>query len=212
VTVEATITTRDGLIAAIPSHMVNNSLLTPTICADFIRMTETEANRAIRGRVSAGRSVAILSEEGGTVPEDFLGEISFRLDVSSRGKLAFKSVVEFDDLVDRYPATGQPQVFTIVGGEFRFLPAPDTDYTATLTYWRKVPPLTDASQSNWLLDAHPDVYLYGCLMHAAAFLKDWDEKAQYEAWFGAALQDVAKTEIEAAMGGTLQMSPSGNVA
>lgn len=200
------LSTRDGLIAAIPSHMMNNTQLSSAVCADFILMVEAEANRELRGRVSTSRAVAIVEDEYAVVPDDFLGEISFRLDVTGRSKLTFKTLDAFDGLIASYPAAGRPLFFTVVGGEFRFLPAPDDDYTGNLVYWQKVPALTDGSDSNWLLDSHPDVYLYGCLMHAAAFLKDDSDTARYEAWFARALGDVGSTEIEAGQGGSLEMT------
>ena len=52
------------------------------------------------------------------------------------------------------------------------------DGTYTLQYYAKIPTLTGApTNSNWLLEAHPDVYLYSVAYEAAKHLRD-TESAQ----------------------------------
>ena len=38
-----------------------------------------------------------------------------------------------------------------------------------LDYFQKIPALTDAAATNWLLTAHPDLYLFGALVEAEMF-------------------------------------------
>lgn len=200
------LSTRDGLIAAIPSHMMGNTTLTSAICADFILMVEAEMNRAFRDRKMTARTDAIVDAEYAVVPEDFQGEISLTLDDSANTKVQFVDPGAFAKRINDYTDTGTPKYCTIIGDEFRFLPVPSDSYTADLVYWQGVPALTDGSDTNWILTKHPDAYLYGCLMHAAAFLKDFDQKAMYEAWFARAIGDIEQSGREEAMGGTLMMS------
>ena len=84
------------------------------------------------------------------------------------------------DMIERAQATidseyagGKPQCYTHVGDEIQVYPVPDsTSYTAELVYYAKIPPLSDSNTSNWLLAAHPDIYLYGALMQSAPYLVD----------------------------------------
>lgn len=87
-----------------------------------------------------------------TVPIDLLGTIKAR-----RG------------------TTGVPEYAAIVAGKAYFAPAPSTTYATKMSYWRKIDTLSDSTTTNWLLDEHPDIYLYAALVHAAPFLKD-DER------------------------------------
>jgi hypothetical protein len=73
--------------------------------------------------------------------------------------------------------TGRPRYVTVVNGEARFAPIPDATYETVLEYKRALPALTDAEPSNWLLEAHPNIYLYGALRHSAPFMQD-DERLQ----------------------------------
>ena len=68
-------------------------------------------------------------------------------------------------------AVGRPRFWSLVGAELRYHPAPDREYTATLTYYVRIPALGDARPTNWLLVAHPDLYLFGSLKEAAPFLR-----------------------------------------
>jgi hypothetical protein len=51
-----------------------------------------------------------------------------------------------------------------------------------LTYYAKVPALSDSNTTNWLLTAHPGLYIHGIRMYAAEFSEE-DEILQKEALF-----------------------------
>jgi hypothetical protein len=73
------------------------------------------------------------------------------------------------------------------------VPAPDSTYTGELTYYAKIPALSDAATTNWLLGVAPDVYLYGSLMEAAPYL---DDDARVQTWGGLLEQAMSAIEIE----------------
>ena len=198
--------TRDGLVAAIIAHSFNSTIITTDLCADFIAMTEAELSRELMVRGMTVRADAVIDAEYAAIPSDFQGEISLRINDSNNTKLQFLAPDAFDKRINDFIDTGAPRYFTIIGSEFRFLPAPDQTYVGELIYWQGIPPLTDGSSSNWLLTKHPDVYLYGCLMHAAAFLKNMDDKAMYEGWFAAAISSIARSDADEATGTALQMT------
>jgi hypothetical protein len=87
-------------------------------------------------------------------------------------------------------ANSMPQFYALVGGDFRYFPPPDTTYTATLTYYAGLTPLSAPAPSNWLLQLAPDAYLYGSLVAAAPYLKDM---ASLSVWKG--LRDEAMDSI-----------------
>ena len=53
----------------------------------------------------------------------------------------------------------------------RFGPAPDTAYTGYLSYYKSFGALSDTNTTNYILNNHPGIYLYGSLYHAANFLR-----------------------------------------
>jgi hypothetical protein len=77
-------------------------------------------------------------------------------------------------------------VYTIADMSLRIYPAPTVAGTLALKvlYYARIPELDSPGDTNWLLDAHPDVYLFGSLVEAAGFLHDdarmavWDSRLQ----------------------------------
>ena len=62
-----------------------------------------------------------------------------------------------------------------------------------MTYYAKIPALSGSNASNWLLARSPDVYLYGSLVAAEAFLMN-DERLGV--WKGATDEIVAGIRLE----------------
>jgi len=199
------LSTYSGLVAAIPSHMFNNTSLTTAVCQDLVTLAEAQINRRLRVRRMLAYAVAVIEGEYSALPPDFAGERTFELQTDPVARLVFRAQSETDALHTDFPAAGKPQFFTIVGSEFRFMPVPDAAYTAKLTYYQRIPPLSDAAETNWLLDDHPDVYLYGALYQAALYLKNPDEASGYAALFTTLLDDVMSADKVDGYGGRLVM-------
>lgn len=66
--------------------------------------------------------------------------------------------------------TAKPAHYTIESGVFRFAPAPDATYTATIDYYYALDPLATTATNNLLSNA-PGVYLYGALIEAMPFTR-----------------------------------------
>jgi hypothetical protein len=76
-----------------------------------------------------------------------------------------------------------PDRFTMLDGEFRFYPVPDTTRTGTLFYYQELPAISVDNQNNWLLEAHPDAYLSAALYYAYRAMPDIDKAAAMKAIF-----------------------------
>lgn len=130
----------------------------------FVALAEAKLNRRLRDRRMLG-SVALTSDAGGAcaLPADFVevervlaGDASPRVLEAAAGRYA-----------GRLDAAGPPQVYTISGHALHLAPAAET--TVLLSYFAKLPAL-ETTQSNWLLEAHPDVYLYAVVHEAAIYI------------------------------------------
>ena len=78
-------------------------------------------------------------------------------------------------------ATGRPSHYALLGGMMLLGPAPDSDYDIKLAYVRTIPPLGEEQPSNWLLEAHPDLYVAGALVEAYAWTRDAEGLAIWKA-------------------------------
>lgn len=139
---------------------------------EFVSLAEAKIFRTLRTPEMETKNAAFsITGEYVAVPTGFLEARSFTLNASPYVTLVFKEP-------DRQSAalingTGTPTSYSVVGTNFRFSPAPDATYASTLVYF--VAPATcstGAGETNWILTAHPDVYLYGALLEAAAFVGD----------------------------------------
>lgn len=139
----------------------------------FIELAEAACNRAIRHRKMLQRSTATLDAQFTELPEDFLEAKNVQLNTDPARSLTYVTM-EHADLLrgGAYQTSAKPRHYTIVGNDIEVVPAPDADYTIELVYYARIPTLSEAAPSNWLMLEHPDVYLYGALMQSAPYLKD----------------------------------------
>jgi hypothetical protein len=185
--------TYSGLQASI-ADFLNRSDLTSVI-PDFITMAESQINRRLMKdgpvRDMMGRSDATIDDEYIAVPSDFLGAKAIYLDPNYL-PLDFVSPEEIVQRKTLYPnESGDPQVFSVVGGQFQFWPWGGTgSFSGELTYWKTIPALTSTNTTNWLLTAHPDIYLYTSLVQSAPYLRD---DARLQVW--ATLAETALSDL-----------------
>lgn len=145
------------------------------LAGDFVRLAEARLGRDLRLRAMELRLPGFAIAGAWTpLPADLLELRAIALETSPRAPLA---LMPPDEIERRYAgaAAGRPRAYAVVGGELRVAPAPGSPCTAELVYWRRLPPLSDAAPSNWLLEHAPDLYLYAALLEAEAFIGD-DER------------------------------------
>lgn len=87
-------------------------------------------------------------------------------------------------------SSGAPMRYAILDGKIRFYPTPDSTYTLKMGYWRKLTALSDSQATNWLINDHPDIYLYGALVQAEPFLKNDPRIATWKTMLEEALQQL----------------------
>jgi hypothetical protein len=105
-------------------------------------------------------------------------------------QLVFLTEDELDSKKTLYRTTGKPLYFALVGNQIEVLPPPDTGYTAELTYVATLAKLSDSNASNWILERHPDVYLYGSLLQAAPYLRDDERVGLWTPLYAQAIEDM----------------------
>jgi len=187
------------LKASIASWL-NRSDLTAAI-PDFIALAEAQISRRLvmLGPVRAmmGRSDATINGEFAAVPIDFMGARTINF-AEDRTRLLEYCLPEEINRKKSFEGctTGKPRFFSVVGGEFQFFPAPagGAGYLAELTYWKRVPALSDAAPGNWLLNLHPDAYLYGALLQSAPYLKDDARIQSWGTFFETILSDIVAAD------------------
>lgn len=169
---------------------------------DFITLAESRIARDLRLTRQITSVDLALTAAAPTValPSDWLSFRSLRLLVPDTD-LGYLSGPQF---VARYPATdtGAPQHYTIEGATLRLGPTPDAAGTVAASYFARVAALSVTS-TNWLLTAHPGLYLFGALAEAAPFLGQADGRAaMWDAKYRAAVQEAQRADSAAASSGS----------
>ena len=150
------------------ADFLNRSDLT-TVIPDFITMTESDINRSLRVREMSVRTRAPIDAQYVKLPPDFLGMRNIELLTSPVTPLEYRNLQNLD--IHRVgDATGKPIYYSVTQNNIEFAPIPDSEYTLEIVYYQKVPALS-VNTTNWLLDNHPDAYLYGTLMQSAPYLQ-----------------------------------------
>lgn len=148
------------LVAEIGNYLDRDDLAdrAPT----FIRMAEARLNRLLDDPDM--EVVTTLTGDGAALPADFGSMVS--IGTADGNPLRAMSNTEYAAIL---PSAGVSRYYTIRDGAIYYVPG---SATVTLVYRRSIPALTAANTTNWLLDRAPDVYLYGALVQASAFLAD----------------------------------------
>jgi hypothetical protein len=161
---------RDDLAARIP---------------DFIRLAEVRLNRLLEDPDMEVLSTVTATGDSTGLPSDFGSMVSIN---DGQGRpLQVMGSVEFAG-IDR-SISGQPRYYTIEDGAVTFAPGNATA-AIRMVYRRTIPPLTADDDTNWLLERAPDLYVYGALVQAEAFLAEDDRLPLWKGAFDEAIAEL----------------------
>jgi hypothetical protein len=156
---------------------------------DFIRLFEVKARRALRTSATTGTSIGTTDINGQiTLPTDFRGVKRASINGAS---LEF---ITPEDAMDRnaIQSARSPYAYSIEGLTLTVVPPGIVDIT--LVYSQDVPALSASNPSNWLMDRHPDAYLYGSLAEAEAYGFDDVRLATWRALASGALSEIVASD------------------
>ena len=161
---------------------------------EFIELAEANFNRVIRqpDMVATDNSFSLASRYT-TLPTDTLEIIRIVVDLTPVIVLEYLTPEEISERRIVMSATGKPYYFTMIGGstnQLEVLPSPDSTYTSSIVYYTRIAALSDSATSNWLLAAHPDIYLFGTLVEAEPYLKNDERMPMWTTRLDKALNDL----------------------
>jgi hypothetical protein len=216
------ITTYTELQAAIAEWLARpGDGIVTTVAPDLIRLAEARINFGsgeighelysppLRVRQMETRATALLTGEYVALPSDFVELRELKINTVPERNLTYVTPQQFADAAASSGA-GVPVVYTLIGNDIRFGPAPAAaeGLTAELLYYAAVPALSASAPSNWLLQAAPNVYLFGALLEASPYIGDDSQLPRWFAMFSAAIGGLQAQDRRARHGNApLLMSP-----
>ena len=181
------------------ADFLNRSDLTSVI-PDFITLSEADFNRSIRVREMSVRTRGPIDGQYVKLPPDFLEMRNIELLTDPVTPLAYKNLQNLD-IHRAADSTGKPLYYSIMQNNIEFAPVPDGDYTVEIVYYQKVPALA-VNSTNWLLDNHPDAYLYGSLMHSAPYLHADERVGLWAGKYSQIIQQIKTSDENAKFSGS----------
>jgi hypothetical protein len=195
-----TITTYTELKAAIADWLLRDDLT--AVIPSFISLAEADISRKMRHWQQEKKVRTSVDEGFEFLPDDWLATISLRH--ADGVEIKQVGVTEMADLKD-LPRSGRPAFYRLEAGRIEFYPVPDRGYDVDLVYFGRIPSLSDAATTNWLLTNHPDIMLYGSLVQAAPYLDDDQKLSVWSSLYNSALQSIQADSNSARHSGPLRM-------
>lgn len=168
---------------------------------DFIRLAETQLNRLIRCADMMTTTTLSINSASTALPADFNGVVSFELPNGSGNPLRYEKPEGIQALKQTlYASPGTPALWTVMGTNLVTAPPPASTFVCPLVYYARIPALSNANTSNWLLTKHPDAYLYGALLQTAPYLKDDDRIQAWGSLYTKAIADINASDARVSFG------------
>lgn len=178
----------------------------------FIAMNEAGLDSVLRVRKMIRRSTVAAENRYVTLPADWqkARNVQRLSDGEPLGFMAFDEIDKYRADVQagrRVPGSQGPHYYSLVADSLELAPAPTPDAPADIEmiYYAKVPRLSDEEPTNWLLRDHPDVCLYGALLHSAPFLKDDERLAVWQSLYQQAVTAANQSDADARYSGAPMM-------
>jgi hypothetical protein len=173
------ITTYAGLVTAVGTWLNRTDL--DAMVPNFIALLEARLNRILRVPEMEANDTLTPADGVATLPTDWLQIRHVYIDASCDTEVV---PVPYSTIRRDYPlaSTGRPQVYAVHENEIHLAPLPSDDAEEELTvlYYEKIPALSAQNTTNWLSESHPDIYLYGALVMAEAYI--WDDERLHTLW------------------------------
>src|SRR5512139_123171 len=176
------VTTYSELKTAVAGWLSRGDLT--TVIPDFITFAEAEFNRRLRVRQMMVTQSSSPSTAGKfSLPTDYLTWRNVVWTGSPRLVLEYLDP-QMLEAINPSQTAATPSHFSILGttdGVGTVNVTPTSTTAIDFTYYQKVTSLTTSNTTNWLLSAHPDVYLAGSLVEGFAYIQEFDNATVWRA-------------------------------
>lgn len=157
----------------------------------FVQMAEAMFNRELRHPQMERTVTGSTTSEDTLLPDDYLAMRAIYEEGSPDRPLKSFSPTAIRQNYDG--STGTPVAYSLVSGGIRLIPPPAASVLLTMDYWARIEPLSIFAPSNWLLEQHPDAYLYATLFNAEAYLDNSQSAAQWKGLLDEVVQRINRS-------------------
>lgn len=167
----------------------------------FIDLCEADMQRSLKLLSFEATGTVTVTNGEGTLPTGFAAVRSVSWEGSPERQLQYVTPSRLRAVNAADPAF--VSYYTITGDKFKV--ADDSSGTLNLTYLANFTPLSDSNTTNAILTNHPAAYLYGSLIHAAVYCKDFEGGVTYKGLFDAEIEKIKKDNNDKKFAGQLSV-------
>lgn len=162
------------------------SAIVPT----FIMLMEAKVKRTVRHwrMETAATLTTVAAQRYVELPT---GWLETRTIVRSSDPTVVMEPMALTLLDNQSSGQGAPNYYMVQNGKLYMEPTPDAEYSLACNYY-SFSDLSDSNTTNWLLTYHPDIYIYGTLLEAEAYLMNDPRLQIWKQAFDEALKSLDK--------------------
>ena len=164
----------------------------------FIDITELKLSRELKIPAFRRRATSALTANDPflSLPTDMVSLENLHLIESNSRTLLLLRSDEF--MMEYWPdrtATGSPRYYSYFDDDTLYVaPTPSSNISVEISYRRRLPALSSSNLTNWLTDNASDALLYGSLVEAAAFNRNYALQERYLGMYQNAVQQIAQEQ------------------
>lgn len=188
----AYVMTYDNLVTDIAQYLERTDAATLAKIPTFIGLTEQKIATQLKilGNLTVQASTFIQGANIIDKPARWHKTVSFNITVAGRRRPVLLRTYEY--LREYWPDPAQEDVPKFFADydytHWMIAPTPDAAYNFEILYYERIQPLDSSNQTNWFTIYAPQALLYGSLVEASMFLKNYDKAAAYGQQFDTIMQ------------------------
>jgi len=148
---------------------------------DFIMFAEAKFNRVLRTRQQEASATITPASGVCALPTDYIELRRLYINTDAKVELEYLPPEQF---YIKFPVGEATSRYYTIEGANILLADQSTTTDLVVLYYQKIPALTILNATNWLLTAHPDLYLYTTLSEAYGVIKNGEQEAK---WYNKAI-------------------------
>lgn len=168
-----------------------------------VMLAEAHISRELRLRkqIVTSSLATVAGTQSVSLPSDWLEIENVSIGTSPEVQLTYVNIEHLDSRFPKGGWSGTPAVYTIEGDQLLFGPVPSSVLAVNLVYYARFASLITAS-TNWLLQTHPDVYLFAVLIEVFRYTRDDEQVALYTQRLGVSMQHLQRQDDSATHSGS----------
>ena len=188
----AYVMTYDNLVTDIAQYLERTDAATLAKIPTFIGLTEQKIATQLKilGNLTVQASTFIQGANIIDKPARWHKTVSFNITVAGRRRPVLLRTYEY--LREYWPDPTQEDVPKFFADydytHWMIAPTPDAAYSFEILYYERIQPLDSSNQTNWFTIYAPQALLYGSLVEASMFLKNYDKAGAYGQQFETIMQ------------------------